>query len=93
MFDFTHNLKKIINNFVNKQRLIPTPRYNDIHKNPFIALFSHIKQLYALEEHKTAKIAHTLKKASLNPRNSARTSQHALNMYSLNVVSIIHKKI
>ena len=44
-----------------------------------IAQFKHVKRLYALEEHKPLKIAFTLKKASLNPSNIARTSPlHAL---------------
>ena len=43
--------------------------------------FSHIKMIYALEENKTLKVAHKLKKVLLNPSNITRTSsQHALGM-------------
>jgi len=42
-------------------------------------MFSHFKQLYALEESQTRKIAYALRKALLNPSNIGRTSpQHAL---------------
>ena len=40
-----------------------------IFKVDCLADFGHIKRLYALEEHKTLKIAFFLKKASLNPSN------------------------
>jgi len=84
LFDFTHNLKNIFNNFVNKQRFnLPTSGFEDILGSACTAMFSHINKLYALEEYKTLKIAFRLKKASLNPSNIARTSpQHALSEYS-----------
>jgi len=65
LFDFTHNLKNIFNKFVNKERFrIPIDGYEDIFGNSCFhllnncmhwkkarnALFSHMKQLYALEE-------------------------------------------
>ena len=80
LFDFTHNLKNVFNAFVNKDRMnVPTNGYELILEEKCLALFSHIKRLYALEEGKSLKIAHSLKKASLNPSNIARTSPlHAL---------------
>jgi len=80
LFDFTHNLKNIFNAFVNKDRMsVPTNGYEHIFGEKCLALFSHIKRLHALEEGKTLKIAHSLRKASLNPSSIARTSPlHAL---------------
>ena len=80
IFDFTHNFKNIFNNFLVKGRMhIPTSGFETILGSPCLGLFSHIKQLYHLEEHKTLKVAHTLKKVSLNPSNVAKTSpQHAI---------------
>ena len=44
-----------------------------------IAQFAHLKQLYQMEEGKTLKVAHALKKVSRIPSSFARTStQHAL---------------
>ena len=41
--------------------------------------FGHFRKLFALEEQKVLKVAHKLKKSSLNPSNIARASpQHAL---------------
>ena len=83
LFDFTHNFKNIYNNFLNKHSLsIPTSGFETTLGNSCKGHFSHIKKLYAMEEHKTLKIAHALKKVSLNPSNVARTSpQHALGTY------------
>ena len=79
MFDFTHNFKNIFNNFISKGRMaIPTSGFEDVLGESCQAHFNHIKHLYALEEHKSLKIAHALKKVSFNPSNVARTSpQHA----------------
>ena len=58
---------------------VPTNGYELILEEKCLASFSHIKRLYALEEGKGLKIAHSLKKASLNPSNIAPTSPlHAL---------------
>ena len=83
IFDFTHNFKNIFNNFLSKGRMnIPTSNFESLLGSPCLGLYSNIKQLYALEEHKTLKIAHSLKKASLNPSNVAKTSpMHALCKY------------
>ena len=80
MFDFTHNLKNIYNNWLNKGRMnVPTEGFEDILGDNCIAVFDHVKSLYALEEHKVLKVAFSLKKISLNPNSIARTSpQHAL---------------
>ena len=80
LFDFTHCLKNIFNNFLNKNRMhLPCTGHESVLGDFCVAEFSHIKRLYALEEHKTLKIAHKLKKNSLNPSSIARTSPlHAL---------------
>lgn len=80
LFDFTHNIKNIFNNFLNKSRMnVPTKGHEQILGNDCTAFFAHINRLYGLEEHKALKIAFKLKKASLNPSGLARTSpQHAL---------------
>ena len=58
---------------------IPTSGFETILGSPCLRLFSHIKQLYHLEEHKTLKVAYTLKKVSLNPSNVAKTTlEHAI---------------
>ena len=79
-FDFTHNFKNIYNCFLNKNRLhLPTIGFEHLLGDSCTASFKHIRQLYALEEGKPLKIAHALKKVSLNPSNLARTSlMHAL---------------
>ena len=83
LFDFTHNFKNIFNNFISKCRMtIPTSGLEFVLGNSCRANFAHIKRLYAIEEHKSLKIAHALKKGSLNPSNVAKTSpQHALSKY------------
>ena len=83
LFDFTHNLKNVFNAFVNKDRMnIPTTGFEHILGEKCLVSFSHIKRLYALEENKTLKIAHSLKKVSLNPSRISRTSPlHALSKY------------
>lgn len=80
IFDFTHNFKNIFNNPLSKGRMhIPTSGFESILGTPCLGLFGNIKQLYALEENKTLKVAHSLKKASLNPSNVAKTSPlHAI---------------
>ena len=80
LFDFTHNLKNIYNNFVNKGYLhLPVTGCEEILGSKCKAEFRHIKQLYALEEDKTLKVAYALKKSSLNPSGIAKTSPlHAL---------------
>ena len=80
LFDFTHNFKNIFNAFVNKGHMnIPTTGHENIFGEKCLACFAHIKRLYALEEGKTLKIAHSLRKASLDPSSIARTSPlHAL---------------
>lgn len=84
LFDFTHNFKSIFNSFINKDRMhLPTNGYEDMLGEMCTAFFSHIKRLYAMEEHKTLKVAFSLKKASLNPSSIARTSpQHALSKFN-----------
>ena len=80
LVDHIDNQKNIFNVFVNKVRMhVPTNKYKQFIGQSCITFFSHVKRLYALEENKPLKIAHTLKKASLNPSNIDRTSpQHAL---------------
>lgn len=58
---------------------LPTNGFEHLLGDSCIAFFNHLKQLYALEEEKPLKIAHGLKKVSLNPSNLARISpMHAL---------------
>ena len=84
LFDFTHNFKNIFNHFLNKRIMnLPTQGHEHILGNSCVADFSHISKLYAMEEDKSIKIAHQLKKVSLNPSNIARTSPpHALSKLS-----------
>ena len=57
---------------------LPTSQHEEIRT----AKFSHVAHLYVLKEHKSLKIAHNLKKVSLNPSSIARTSpQHALGKF------------
>ena len=80
LFDSTHNFKNTFNNFNNKERFnIPITGYEDILGKSCTPCFSHIKHLYALEEHKILKVAYALKKHFLNPNGISRTSpQHAI---------------
>ena len=88
LFDFTHNMKNIFNNFVSRKTMyIPeTADEQNILGGRYIAKFAHIQRLYAIEEHQPLKVAHSLKKASLNPSNIARTSpQHALSKFETSI--------
>lgn len=79
VFDFTHNLKNVFNNWVNKSIMHLPSDFPDMIGDKCKAHFDHVKELYAVEEAKPLKIAFALKKNSLNPNNIARTSpQHAL---------------
>ena len=53
---------------------LPFTGYEAILGDFCVAEFCHIKRLHALKEHKTLKIAHKLKKNSLNRSSIARTS-------------------
>ena len=92
LFDTTHNFKNIFNNFINKGRFnIPTHANEDILGKTCSPCFSHLKHVYAIEEHKPLKIAHALKKVSLNPSGIARTSpQHAFGKFYLLLDSILN---
>ena len=84
LFDFTHNMKNIFNNFVSRKMMhIPEiPGDDRVFKEKCVAQFSHIKLLFAIEEHKPLKVAYSLKKTSLNPSTIARTlSYHALSKF------------
>ena len=91
LFDFTHNMKNIFNNFVSRKVMhIPEIPDDNVFGGKCVAQFSHLKQLYAIEEHKPLKVAHSLKKASLNPSNIARTSpQHALSKWFQSTYGIL----
>ena len=57
----------------------PTLGHEHILGDKCIAQFAHLKQLYQIEEGKTLKVVHALKKVYLNPSSIARTSpQHGL---------------
>ena len=91
LFDFTHNFKNIFNNFLSKSRMnIPTSGFEFLLGDSCQANFNHIKRLYAMEEYKSLKVTHSLKKVSLNPSNVARTSpQHALSKINPSVYSSV----
>jgi len=91
IFDFTHNFKNLYNNFNGRGRMhLPTAGFESFLGSSCTAQFSHIKRLYALEEHKVFKVAHGLKKVSLNPSSLSRTSpQHALGK-CFSVILFIH---
>ena len=59
--------------------LSPTLCHKYILGNKCIAQFAYLKHLYRIEEGKPLKVAHALKKVSLNPSSIAQTSlQHIL---------------
>ena len=64
---------------MNKRLMLsPTLCHEYILGNKCIAQFAHLKQLYRIEG-KPLKVAHALKKVSLNPSSIAQTSpQHVL---------------
>jgi len=88
LFDFTHNLKNIFNNFINKPYFrLPSTGYEEILGERCTASFAHIKHLYAIEEAKPLKIAFALKRAALNPSSIARTSpQHAISKCNVSLI-------
>ena len=92
LFDFTHNLKNIFNNFVNKTKMTLPDGHRDILNVDGVcnASFLHVKKLYSKEENLPLKIAHALKKGSLNPVNISRTSpQHALSIFHESTVNAL----
>ena len=69
----------------------PTLGHEHILGDTCVAKFSHLKELYAMEEGKALKVAHALKKVSLNPSSIARTSpQHALGKFFSSCLQIQH---
>ena len=54
--------------------LSPTFCHKHILGNKCIAQFAYLKHLYRIEEGKPLKVAHALKKVSLNPSSIAQTS-------------------
>ena len=54
--------------------LSPTLCHKYILGNKCIAQFAYLKHLYRIEEGKPLKVAHALKKVSLNPSSIAQTS-------------------
>ena len=65
---------------MNKRLMLsPTLCHEYILGNNCIAQFAYLKHLYRIEEGKPLRIAHALKKVSLNPSSIAQTSlQHVL---------------
>ena len=77
MFDSTHNLKNIFNNWVSK-KLFQFPA-GHIGENEILADFNHVQQLFALEETKPLKVAHRLNATAISPDNIEKQSlKHAL---------------
>ena len=73
LFDTTHNLKNIFNNWINRKKF--TVPMNDSQISPN---FSDIVAVYNKERRIPLKIAHKLSKTSLNPNGIAKTSvKHA----------------
>ena len=82
LLDFTHCLKNIFNNFLNTNHMHLPSNHESVLGDHCEDEFSHIKRLYTLEEHKTLKMAHKLKKSSSNPSSIAKISPlHALSKY------------
>ena len=80
LFDTTHNMKNIFNNWVNK-RIFALPGGFQNLVNEGVVDFQHIKDLFRIEEDCNLKIAHKLSLNSLNPNNIAHTSPvHSLGM-------------
>ena len=77
MFDSTHNLKNIFNNWLTK-KLFQLPA-GHIGNHDVLADFNLVQQLFALEETKPLKVAHKLTATSVSPDNMERQSpKHAL---------------
>ena len=73
LFDPTHNLKNLYNNWLIKSTFSFPNVQGDLLRAKH-AHFSNIKQLYAKEESMVLKVGHRLKKAALNPNNIQKTS-------------------
>ena len=79
LFDPTHNLKNVFNNWTNKTLFRYPTDFEDVLHAGGVADFRHIKALFFKEEAKPLKIAYLLNKNSLTPNSIARTSpKHAL---------------
>jgi hypothetical protein len=86
LFDSTHNIKNVYNNFERKKLFVcpPLPQslssHLDIHDNftghvtPYTASFHHIEQLYHTEADKPVKAARKLTKACLKPSAIEKSS-------------------
>ena len=73
LFDPTHNIKNVYNNWLTKSTFTFPNAHCDLLRAKH-AHFSNIKQLYAKEENFVLKIGHRLKKAALDPNNIQKTS-------------------
>ena len=77
MFDTTHNLKNIFNNWISKKLFQLPPGH--IGDNGLLADYNHVQELFALEETKALKVAHQLNATSISPDSIQRQSpRHAL---------------
>lgn len=80
LFDPTHNMKNIFNNWVSKKFFLLPPGH--ISDNEVVADFNHIQQLFALEETNPLKIAHKLNVTSIGPSRIQKQSiKHALSKF------------
>ena len=72
----------------------PTLGHEHILGDKCIAQFAHLKQLYQIEEGKTLKVSHALKKVSLNPSSIAQTPlQHALGKIFSLIINYMKAKL
>jgi len=77
LFDTTHNMKNVYNNWVSKTTF-RMPKVNadlgDIIPSDAIVSFNHVKRLYEKEETNVIKVAHALKENALHPSNIQKIS-------------------
>ena len=71
MFDTTHNMKNIYNNFLNRQIF---HFFKDGDVEPTVVNFSDIVSLYNYEQNRSLKLAHKLNKTVLNPASIQKVS-------------------
>lgn len=77
LFDTTHNMKNIYNNWVSR-KMFKMPNVNDelgdLIPSDVIVSFNHIKHLYEKEETNVIKVAHALRENALHPSNIQKIS-------------------
>ena len=80
LFDPTHIVKNIYNNFLTK-KVFKMPMLSPILSQNLTARFSDVKNVYDLERHKPLRIAHKLTKTVLNPKTIEKVNvKHAMSL-------------